>query len=414
LKKFSTKHYDRMTRRILFVSIAFPPKGDPECIQTARYSYYLSLHQEFVVDVVTSKSPTLFMPLDAALAKYINVSGQVIEIPLYESKYTNFALRKFFPGLLSKPDSKMTFHWQWKKVIKSLKVKPDIIYSRSYPLSSAIMALKLSRFYKIPWVLHLSDPWTENALHVYSDAELVYHTRMEKACFEQASLISFTSEKMASMYQQKYPAWKNKMTVFPNVYDPQLAAGATVKRSSDVVKIVYTGGLANTRTAQSFLAALDLMIKKSPHLVTALHVVFAGDMDRRNNELFKRYKFPFLEHFGLVSTDTAKQLQEEADILVVIDSKIPDANKAVFFPSKLLDYAILQKPIVAITDKGSVTEGFVVGQGGASFSHDAVEDLADWLSMYIEGKIKLSMKEIDTYFSAPKQASRLAQVFKNI
>src|SRR5690606_15479948 len=267
-----------MTRRILFVSIAFPPKGDPECIQTARYSYYLSLHQEFVVDVVTSKSLTLFLPVDDALAKYVNVAGQVIEIPLYESKYTNFALRKFFPGLLSKPDSKMTFHWQCKRVIKSLKVKPDIIYSRSYPLSSAIMALKLSRFYKVPWVLHLSDPWTENALHVYSDEELTYHTRMEKACFEQASVISFTSEKMAAMYKQKYPAWENKMTVFPNVYDPQLTSGPIVKRSSDVVKIVYTGGLANTRTAQSFLAALDLVIKKSPHLESALQVVFAGDM----------------------------------------------------------------------------------------------------------------------------------------
>ena len=147
-----------MKKKVLFISIAFPPKGDPECIQTGRYFRYMSLDDNFSIDVVTSENPTLFMPVDISLADYVKVTGQLIEIPIFESKYLNFLLRKTFPFLLEKPDSKMTFHLQWRDVIKKLKSKPDLIYSRSYPLSSTLMAHKLSHHLRIPWVLHLSDP----------------------------------------------------------------------------------------------------------------------------------------------------------------------------------------------------------------------------------------------------------------
>ncbi len=53
-----------MKKKILFVSLAFPPKADPEGLQTAKYFHYLQKHKDLQIDVVTSAIPTL-MPWPA-------------------------------------------------------------------------------------------------------------------------------------------------------------------------------------------------------------------------------------------------------------------------------------------------------------------------------------------------------------
>ena len=72
-------------KNLLFVSIAFPPKLDPECIQTSKYLKYLAnLKNSFNIDVVTSAIPTLFMPFDPYLKPLENGYRQKIEIKIDE------------------------------------------------------------------------------------------------------------------------------------------------------------------------------------------------------------------------------------------------------------------------------------------------------------------------------------------
>lgn len=402
-----------MSKRVLFVSIAFPPKADPECIQAARYFYYLSRHDDFKIDVVTSRNPTLFMPVDLSLGRFAEVGGQLIELPICESKYVSFLARKLFPTIIGRPDSKMTFHWQWRKVISSLKVVPDVIYSRSNPLSSSIMALKLAKWYNRPWVMHLSDPWADNALCAYSDGEVSYHAKMERECFERASIISVTSERTGKLYKVKYPEWAHKIKVFPNVYDPNTdLINCSAASYGNVKRIIYTGGLANTRTAEVLLQAFHLTVQRFPELSNRLEVIFAGETDRKNDAIFRKFSLPFVRHLGRLSAEEALMLQASADLLVVIDSEVADPDKAVFFPSKLVDYAMFQKPLLAITGLGSATDDFVKGQGGVSFPHKGVHELSAWLQSYLKGDKVMEIRKIDRYYAADEQASRLIQLLK--
>ena len=56
--------------KTLLISIAFPPKCDPESLQVAKYCKYLKNEKEIQLEVITSKDPTLFMETDAALQMY--------------------------------------------------------------------------------------------------------------------------------------------------------------------------------------------------------------------------------------------------------------------------------------------------------------------------------------------------------
>ena len=73
-------------KNILFVSVAFPPKSDPECLQTAKYFHHLQKHKDLKIDVVTSAIPTLYMPYDKHLEVYAEGLNQLVSVKLRENR----------------------------------------------------------------------------------------------------------------------------------------------------------------------------------------------------------------------------------------------------------------------------------------------------------------------------------------
>ena len=380
-----------MAKKLLFVSIAFPPKNDPECVQAGRYAYYLNKNFDWDITAVTSKIPTLFMPYDVSLER-LSKDFKKIEIPILESKLSNKILSIVSPNLLNQPDSKYSFYRQWKKVIRQFN-KPDIIYSRSFPLSSTLMALKLKEYYKVPWIMHLSDPWVESPLHNMTSP---FHVNSERLSFEKADLISFTTIDALQLYEASYPDLKEKFFVSTNVFEQNAReSNSSNKLSGNNLKIVYTGGLANTRNAMVFLRALEIASEKEPLVNKILKVVFAGDMDSNNRKNFESFNhLTNLQHLGILSQEDSSKLQSSADLLLVIDSKIEEFKKNVFLPSKILDYASQNKAILAITEKGSPSDRFIRTYGGDSFSFDEEELLADYLIELSNNSDVINQKKI--------------------
>ena len=144
-----------MKKKILFISLSFPPKSDPECLQTAKYFHYLQKYEDLQIDVITSAIPTLYMPYDPDLEPYAAGVHQLISIPLRENRYVNYIRNRLGLEETVFPDVKESFHKQYNRAIKQLKVKPDLIYSRAYPNSSTIMAYKLKQVLNVPWILHM-------------------------------------------------------------------------------------------------------------------------------------------------------------------------------------------------------------------------------------------------------------------
>ena len=351
---------------ILFVSIAFPPKMDPECLQVAKYIKYLSRDKSLNIEVVTSPEKTLFMPIDNKLRAYSQEIKDILHVPFFENRYINFLMRKFDNEILQYPDSKFRFAKKWRFVLDNLKTKPDILYSRSSPISSTIMAYHLQQKLNIPWVLHLSDPWTIDPDHTYNRSR-EWNEEMESKCFKKASILSFTSQKTVELYQNKYPQYSEKMRFFPNVFDIEDKKGSN-HILKDKIRVVFTGGLVGNRSAEEFFKAITLFNKNHPNKISDFEFIFAGALDRRNRELFQQ-KIPSVRHIGQLSYSKALELQTKADILLLIDTPFENEDDALFFPSKLLDYMLTQKRIVALTDKNGTSWKFIDKKIGDCFIH---------------------------------------------
>ncbi len=392
--------------RVLLVSIALPPKNDPEALQTAKYLKYLS--KEVSVDVVTSKSPTLWMPYDIKLRSYSKYVKQRIEIKIFEPKYLSIFINKLFRRF-AKPDTRLTFHLQSKKVIKQLKNKPDIIYSRAFPLSSIIMAKKLKKHYNVPWLLHLSDPWVESPLFDYDKSS--YHQKEEKECFKLADIISFTSLKTMDIYSAKYPEFKEKYEFFPNVYDDEDIIETSPKKNIEKLKIVYTGSLNGTRSLKLFGDAISKMEKDNNLLLNKFEIIVAGSVDSQNSNFLKKHS-KYITHCGFLSIVDVKALQRSADLLIAVDFNFEKPEEAIYFPSKLLDYFITKKPILGITTKGSALEEILNKSNHNVVYHNEVDDLIIFLECFC--------KSINQNYSIPKDYSsslnvnRLINLFEKI
>lgn len=406
-------------KSVLNVSIAFPPKFDSEGLQVAKYYKYLTGacgDEEIALDVVTSAIPTLNMHYDSALESAAQGIRQTVSVKIFENKYTNYLLRHLWPTLAFNPDPKFTFHWQWKSVVRQLKTRPDLIYSRSFPSSSAIMAMKLKEHYGVPWIMHLSDPWADCPDVDYRGGARAHNQRLERRVFEAADVISLTSHKTMEFYQNKYPELNKRYEFYPNVYDPvdvpeRSASPATKGRK---LRLVHTGGLAGTRNPEPFLKALSSL---SPEIQSQLEVVFAGWVDRESTRIINTYACDCFSYIGpLESYKDAIKLQQSADVLVLIDFPVAQPDLRVYFLSKLLDYQITGKPVLGITDKNSECQKFIESEGGNCFDRSEVDGIRKYLEWLVEIKESdetnfFDLRPLRTEYDAKLNAGRLAQLF---
>ncbi|WP_290525578.1 hypothetical protein [Alcanivorax sp.] len=406
-----------MKLNVLTISIACPPKKDSESLQVAKYLKYLSMSNRVDVDVVTSKNPTLYMPYDSSLEHYLDGVRQLVQMPIKEWRYTNILLRRFCPSLLVRPDSKFSFVNSYARVSVLLRQCPDVIYSRSYPLSSTVMAYRLQQQLKRPWVLHLSDPWTINPLNSLAPCES-WNESMERRCFAAAKILSFTSNKTLKRYSERYPEFAYKMKVFPNVFDPD-DLRSTVWRKEKKLKCVYTGGLVGTRTPKILVDALMLLKECKREVFDSLEVVLAGETDRGVRNILNDQEVG-IKHIGVLNFDEAISLQASADLLLLIDTPTNSSDEAMFFPSKLLDYMLAGRRVVAITDSHSSTAQVVKDSSlGDVIEHDDHRALMETFVCAFEnwrGKQSdyFFHQSLDQTYSAMNQADRLVDLFHDV
>lgn len=404
-------------KEVLFVSISAPPKNAPESLQAGKYLKYLA--QSNNVTLVTSKIAGGWRPEDESLKLNLKDVKRIIEFPIWPNRVMYHLVKKLFPFLLQ-PDEDIPFAWRWKKIKSLLNKKPAVIYSRSTPLSSHFLAYKMRQAYNVPWFMHLSDPWVDNPYNKYSEAEKSFNIKWEKVFFETADKITFTSEKTLTFYQNKYPLLTGKFIVLPNVYDPDdlqtsIPEGGETKK----LTLVHTGRLYESRSALTFLEALKTAVSTNPAVENNIRVVFAGFCDAVHEKAFKSFPSPCLSYLGPVSFKDSVNLQNNADVLIAIDSKENDPRFSMFFPSKLLDYFLTRKMIVGITTKKSTTEELIHGKYGLCFTHsdkDAITDFIVNLSLDPERNL---LKQYSNY-SPPEEynvkinVALLDKLFENV
>ena len=272
------------------------------------------------------------------------------------SRFSTCAFR--VPGLARLPDRAIVRHRAMVCAVRRgiRRARPDVLVSWSQPDSVHLAALAVKRRMGIPWVVCLSDTWSDDGLGYGKNGRLIHllNRRMEQAVFRRADAIVFTTESIRDLVMAKYPIdWLRKTFVHVTGFDESLYPRAG-PAAHDRFLVKYVGALYGERSPETLFQALRMVAHRSPSLLARLEFQFIGHCGDAET-LAYRYGLPrelirtraplrYVESLGEMTT---------ADLLLSIDAPVGDN---VFLPSKLVDYSGSGTPIWCLGRPGPASD----------------------------------------------------------
>lgn len=342
------------TPYVLLVAPNAPPRNTAESIQVRRILAELDTHVSGRLVTVMPDASGSWAQRDASLeVKLTHFDTDVIALPLH--RFTNRALMSHRFGWLHVPDSMFWISFMAGRVVKNLPRTPDIIYSRSSPMSAALLARKLKLRLNVPWIMHLSDPWAENPDKTPQPRDPAY----EANCFHEADLITLTTEGQAEFYRKKYPELARKIIVSPNVMPDAEETAAWLEYAPASfydarLHLVFAGNLYGNRSPEPLMDAIDILRATRPEILQRVRIDFYGHAQKTALPLLERAK-DVVHYHGSVSFRKALAVQHAADAAITIEASNDNFLVKNTLLSKVTDCLTVGTPMLAITPDDSET-----------------------------------------------------------
>ncbi|HOJ38577.1 MAG TPA: glycosyltransferase [Ignavibacteriales bacterium] len=287
------------------------------------------------------------------------------------------------------PDARLGWYpYAVSKMKKYLqKNKIDAIVSIGPPHSSHLIAMSLSKNFKIPFYPVFEDPWLDIVYYKNfkrSKITLAIDGKFEKSVLEQATNVIFVTKSMEEDYHNKYDFVKNKSYVLYWGYNEDVFNDIKYPFKPDgEFWIVHTGNLFDYQNPAKFWEVINKKINDGMNI----KLKFSGTIspviydELKKNNLLERTDLlgyiPYNEMLGYICS---------SDLLLVC----PTEKRHV--PGKLFEYLRSGKPIIAFgNDNKEVNDILQYCKAGRLYSYDDItENIFDELRKYNTdlGKVK--------------------------
>src|SRR4051794_16502047 len=214
-------------RRVLIVAYYFPPLGG---IGSLRVSGFASHLPEY------GWEPTVLAPRDGAYYRDPQISfpeSQVIRTPSIELSRTGkrvlragggdvvaadvgggrAAVRRVARNALYFPDPQVGWYGPaWATARQALRGRSfAAVLSSSFPITAHLVARRLHRWLKIPWIAEFRDPWS--AALARQGRPAARAARLERALARESSRVVMTSPSWAELHSR---SWGREVDVILN------------------------------------------------------------------------------------------------------------------------------------------------------------------------------------------------------
>jgi hypothetical protein len=419
-------------RTVLFVSRYFPPAFDVGGRRAYHLARYLPEYGYRSV-IVTAREPVpekrdpapLDLPPTARLVREFEPEGyQASKTRLSDGTLTTpVASPRAKSGpleLLGKqfalpmgPEAKLVPHLRRVLLRVIAEERPDVIFASSSPYAVLLAGHLAAKASGVPLCLDLRDPWSLNFLQRGKAAWIrAAEARLERFLFEQASLVTVTSEATAEAYRHLYPSLDaaHIATVY-NAFDPARRPRGGPKEGP--IRLVHFGNCYGPRSLKTVLEAMAVLRKKRPELEVEL--LNLGRVSERDLELAselgvaERFK-----HRPVVPYGEGIELLAKSDLPILLAY----GEETLFIPAKFYDYLLSGSPMLCISNPSELTKLVSELGAGSSAGPDDVASAVKAIERVAEARERGEVLRIDeqraSRFSAPAAARRLAELFDRL
>lgn len=374
-------------RKILFVSHCYPPSSEVGAIRVARLSQYLP---EFGLQPVVLTSETIeaeasenidLVPAGIQIERAVQFSSP---LELYAATRNRFrekssngqasasskdasinrpSLRVYLLHLLTMPDGDWGWYWPAVRLGKKLIERESIaaIFSSGPPWTSHMVACRLKSLAGIPWIADYRDSWTFDTwrLRWTPGWRLRLDRWMEKRWLANADLVTCTTDAIRDGFISEYPPLpKSKFATLTNGFDD-----VEVVQPDSITKpakktLVHSGTLYGDRyrCLESFCQAVGHLVDTGSLDPTMLKILFLGETSPAAIAIAERtvpklLKEKSIEFRPRVPWQEAQQIVRLADLLLIFQG-----DHKLSIPAKFYEYLRTGKPMLAIAEKGALSE----------------------------------------------------------
>jgi len=406
-------------KRVLFISYHFPPLATGGVFRSLNFIKNLQDFGWFPT-VLTVKNSASWSR-DELLLDQIPENIEVIRAKEFDLLYLHILCSKIGLGKLYDlierkwivPDKKVG--WipnalkKGKKELNSEKY--DLIFSTSPTVCAHLIALKLSKRFKLPWICEFRDLWTLQPYYSFRDTKRGgKESTMERNFLESAVKIIAVTKTLKREFLTKYTSLPpDKIEVIYNGFE-QLSPIAYSR--SDELVIAYTGSMYDQYYPVELYRALNGLLKENPDMKFKL--LFIGNAEQQIINELNSYSNISTEFILFQTKNALPEILKQAAALLVFQ-----LGKYSSVPSKVFEYLSYQKPILAIIPKDELRE--IVSLTGMGYCADPndINEIQntlsklhnDWQNNNLPQPKNIKLLE---NFKRYNQTSELAKLFDRI
>ena len=371
-------------KKILIVSYLFAPNNGIGALRPTKIAKLLS-QKGYWVDVVSAGylgNDTMEIPENIHM--WYAMNDQKVNRPNVASKkkktirYLKF-LRQTWRSYLSRQGDKCFLNFFRNLYEKELsKVNYDVAITSFGPLASLECGLFIKKKNKnIKWICDFRDPVvTDITPFVF---KWFWKYKEQQACRKADKIVAVSEGYISRICGRKY---KGKRYMIPNGFDISDKNDEIEYRyNKDKFEITYVGSLyEGRRKLTPVFGAISDLIKQKSMDPSSICINYAGaDGDAFYRQAEQANLKTCLRNYGLLSRAECLNLQFSSDLLVL--STWNSRNEYGVFPGKLLEYMLIGKPIISITD-GDLGDGEVskvIREGCFGVAYESVNHEKDYV-----------------------------------
>jgi glycosyltransferase involved in cell wall biosynthesis len=240
----------------------------------------------------------------------------------------------------------LTFMRRAETIVPALGLaKPDIIVGSSVHLFAVYAAYKLSRLYKVPFVMEVRDLWPQTLIDMGISRWhpfILLLAKLEKFLYKKAKKI-ITLLPGADTYITGLGIDAGKIVWISNGVDMKPYSGDIRQRDDGLLHVTYAGTIGKANVLDTFFEATRILSPSHPEIY--FHVVGSGELTQKFKAFIERHNLKNIDISPAVPKNEIPELLRSSDLLYigVMDSPLYRYGISM---NKIFDYLASSVPVI--------------------------------------------------------------------
>jgi glycosyltransferase involved in cell wall biosynthesis len=395
--------------KIFVVSFCFPPYNTIGAVRVSKIAKYLMLAGHKVRVVTARDQPagqslpvevpgeqvqyTSWINVNAPVEKILGgrkrIASRGFEVSSTAGGKALSSLGELYKTLVHIPDAQVGWGtFAYRAAVQMIgRSPPDLLFASGPPWTSLVVAGRLSRHYRIPWIADLRDLWAGTSYGAGPAWRRVIDRKLEGRVLSTAAGLVTVSDPLAAILRARYGLPVQVVTNGCDLADYP----PTVDRGDGTLEIVYTGMVYPGKRDPT---PLFLALQRLGEAGSRIRVRFFGRyLESVRASAMALGVSDHVEISDSIGYTDSLRMQVNADVLLLLLGE--GSEEAGVYSGKLFEYIGARREILLVGPRNSVASSLIERFGLGVVTKDPAQ-IADYLVECLERKSRGRLPSIDS------------------